>query len=90
MLVLTRKSDESIIISNNIEVKVLKIQGHQVHLGITAPRSISVYRNELYNQVKIENKKAVQTTIKMDNLGNLENSLSSFKKLIGDKDKKSQ
>ena len=90
MLVLTRKSDESIIISNNIEVKVLKIQGNQVHLGITAPRSISVYRNELYNQVKSENKKAVQTTIKMDNLGNLENSLSSFKKLIGDKDKKSQ
>ena len=68
MLVLTRKSDESIIISNNIEVKVLKIQGNQVHLGITAPRSISVYRNELYNQVKNENKKAVQTTMKMEHL----------------------
>ena len=38
MLILTRKTDESIIIGNNIQIKVLKIQGNQVHIGIDAPK----------------------------------------------------
>ncbi len=87
MLVLTRKSDESIIIGNEIEIKVLKVQGNQVHLGITAPRSISVYRHEIYAQVKNENQTAVQKTINFDEMGSLESSLGSFKKLIDDKSK---
>ena len=47
MLVLTRRCDESILIANDIEVKVLKIQGNQVHLGINAPRSVTVHREEV-------------------------------------------
>ncbi len=82
MLILTRRSDESIIIGNDIEVKILRIQGNQVHVGITAPRSISVYRHELYEQVISENKKAVQANLAVDNLANLERSLGSFQKLI--------
>ncbi len=59
MLVLTRRCDESIVIANDIEVKVLKIQGNQVHLGINAPRSVTVYRDEVYKRVMNENKVAV-------------------------------
>ena len=51
MLILTRKSDESIIIGNNIKIKVLKVQGNQVHIGIDAPRELSVYREEIYEQI---------------------------------------
>ena len=60
MLVLTRRCDESIVIANDIEVKILKIQGNQVHLGINAPRSITVYREEVYKRVMNENKVAVR------------------------------
>lgn len=74
MLILTRKSDESIVIGNDIEVKVLRVQGGQVHIGIDAPREISVYRQEIFDQIKKENLKAVQKASKRsfeDNLSNL-------------------
>ena len=54
MLVLTRRCNETIVIANDIEVKVLKIQGNQVHLGIDAPRSVTVYREEVYRRVVSE------------------------------------
>ncbi len=60
MLILTRKSEESIMIGNDIIVKVLSVKGSQVHLGITAPREIPVYRHEIYEQVLKENRKAAQ------------------------------
>lgn len=59
MLALTRKKGDSIIISDNIEVVILGIQGEQVKLGIIAPREISVHRKEIYEQIKFENKEAV-------------------------------
>ena len=83
MLILTRKSDESIVIGNNIQIKVLKIQGNQVHIGIEAPKDISVYREEIYEQIRKENAKAVQPAsearIKLleDNLNSLKSLLSS-------------
>jgi carbon storage regulator len=59
MLILTRKPDESVMIGKDIEVKVLKVTGSQVHLGIIAPRSVQVYRHEIFAQVMAENQKAV-------------------------------
>lgn len=47
MLVVTRKTDESIIISDNIEVTVLEISKDRVKLGISAPRDVEIIRNEL-------------------------------------------
>ncbi|OGV48775.1 MAG: carbon storage regulator [Lentisphaerae bacterium GWF2_52_8] len=82
MLILTRKSDESIIIGNDIQVKVLKIQGNQVHIGIEAPRQVSVYRQEIYEQIRKENVNAVQSS---DKIKNLEESLSNLKKLFPNK-----
>lgn len=59
MLILTRKSNESIIIGNNIEVKVLEIRGDQVSLGFSAPRNISIHRKEVFEAIQQENLQAV-------------------------------
>jgi carbon storage regulator len=47
MLVLSRKTDESIVIDGRIEVTVVQIEGGRVRLGITAPREVSIRRSEL-------------------------------------------
>ena len=54
MLVLTRRAGESIIIDDEIELKVLKIRGSQVHLGIEAPRRASVHRKEVWLRIQSE------------------------------------
>ena len=51
MLVLTRKSNQSIMIGDEIEVSVLAIMGEKVRIGIEAPRSIPVFRKEVYLQI---------------------------------------
>ena len=61
MLVLGRKLNQSIMIGNEIEVAVIDIKGDQVKLGIRAPKSISVYRKELYIEIQEENKKILLT-----------------------------
>ena len=58
MLVLTRKINESVIIGNNIEVKVLNVRSDQVSLGFSAPREISVYRKEVHEAIQRENVQA--------------------------------
>lgn len=58
MLALTRKKNEAIIIDGNIEVKVLEIVGDKVKLGISAPKEIDIYREEVYLQVLESNKSA--------------------------------
>lgn len=88
MLILTRKSDESIIIGNNIKIKVLKVQGSQVHIGIDAPRELSVYREEIYEQIRKENVNAVQHTVDENKIKQLEDSLSNFKNLFSNIKKK--
>ncbi|OGV48337.1 MAG: carbon storage regulator [Lentisphaerae bacterium GWF2_44_16] len=88
MLILTRKSDESIIIGNNIKIKVLKVQGSQVHIGIDAPRELSVYREEIYEQIRKENVNAVQRTVDENKIKQLEDSLSNFKNLFNSVKKK--
>lgn len=54
MLVLTRRNGESIIIEGKIEIKVLKIKGSQVHLGIDAPREVTVHRKEVWLKIRQE------------------------------------
>lgn len=59
MLALARKVNESIIINDNVEVAILEIKGDQVKIGITAPKSVPIYRKELYVQIQEANKEAV-------------------------------
>lgn len=70
MLALSRKSNESIIIGNNIEITILEVKGEQVKIGIKAPKSIPVYREEVYQQIKESNKEAASDAVQA-NLKNL-------------------
>ena len=54
MLVLTRRAGESIIIDDEIELKVLKIRGSQVHIGIEAPKRAAVHRKEVWLRIQAE------------------------------------
>ncbi len=54
MLVLTRKSNQSIMIGDDIEVTVLAIMGEKVRVGIQAPRDIPVFRKEVYLEIQQE------------------------------------
>ena len=54
MLVLTRKSNQSIMIGDDIEVSVLSIMGEKVRIGIQAPRDVPVFRNEVYLEIQQE------------------------------------
>jgi carbon storage regulator len=54
MLVLTRKSNQSIMIGDEIEVSVLSIMGEKVRIGIQAPRTIPVFRKEVYLEIQQE------------------------------------
>ena len=63
MLALSRKKDEAIIINDDVEVTVIEIKGDQVKLGITAPKSVPIYRKEVYVQIKDANKEATQQAI---------------------------
>jgi len=59
MLVLSRKSNESIIIGGEITVTVLEIRGDQVRIGIDAPRSVTVHREEIHAELARANRGAV-------------------------------
>ena len=61
MLALARKVNESIVINDNIEITVLEVKGDQIKLGIDAPKSVPVYRKELYVQIQEANQAAVNT-----------------------------
>ena len=61
MLALTRKKGESLIINNDIEITILDIKGDQVKVGISAPKSVPVYRKEVYLQIQESNKAASES-----------------------------
>jgi carbon storage regulator len=70
MLVLTRKENESIMIGNEIEVKVLDVKDNQVKIGIVAPREVAVHRREVYLAIQAENAQAA-TAPNVDGLSKL-------------------
>lgn len=54
MLVLTRKSNQSIMIADDVEISVLSIVGDKVRIGIDAPKNIPIFRKEVYLQIQRE------------------------------------
>jgi carbon storage regulator len=61
MLVLSRHRDESIMIGDDVVVTIVDIRGDKVRLGIEAPQSIPVHRQEVYEAIQRENRNATQT-----------------------------
>ena len=60
MLVLTRKSGETIRIGDEITISIVEIRGNQVKLGISAPRNVTVHREEVYELIQEQNRQAAQ------------------------------
>ena len=63
MLALSRKKDEAIVINNNIEITVLEVKGDHVKLGISAPKSVPIYRKEVYLQIQESNREAADVSV---------------------------
>ncbi|TKI53500.1 carbon storage regulator CsrA [Lysinibacillus mangiferihumi] len=62
MLVLSRKKDQSIMIGDQIEIKILAVEGEQVKIGIVAPKSVIVHRAEVFGAIQAQNKEALVVT----------------------------
>jgi carbon storage regulator len=61
MLALSRKQGESIMIGSDIEVTILETKGDQVKIGISAPKSVPVYRKEIYAQIQEANRETAES-----------------------------
>jgi carbon storage regulator len=59
MLVLTRKTGQKLIIANDIEIVVLETKGESVKLGINAPKTVPIYREEVYEEIKKANEQSL-------------------------------
>lgn len=55
MLILTRRISETLMIGNDVNITVLDVKGRQVRLGITAPKEIAIYREELFQRMQEQN-----------------------------------
>ncbi len=64
MLILTRKAGESLHLGDDIIITVFSVQGRQVKLGIDVPGDMTVYRDEVYQRIKDENRQALETSDK--------------------------
>jgi carbon storage regulator len=78
MLVLTRKAGEGIIIGDDITIKVIEMKGGGVRIGIDAPKTHKIYRQEVYDRIIEENKQAANWD--MEALDSLSINLSTEKK----------
>lgn len=68
MLILTRKKQEAIRIGDDIEVSILAIEGDQVKIGITAPKSVEIHRKEIYDAIQIQNSEAASLPVDISTL----------------------
>lgn len=78
MLILSRKVDEKIKIGEDITITIIDLHGDQVKIGVEAPKSIKVFRQEVYDAIKLENKAAVAEK----QGGSNEDAISALSKLL--------
>ena len=84
MLILTRKTNQKLIINDNIEIVILESYKNSVKIGVNAPSNVQIYREEIYNEIKKSNKQAIVGDI--DAISNLKpkqvnNSFDLMKKI---------
>lgn len=60
MLILTRKPGESLYIGDDVKITIVEIKGHQIRVGIDAPKELRIYREEIYNLIREENRQAAE------------------------------
>lgn len=72
MLVLARRSGESILIGSDIEVTVVEIQGDKIRIGINAPKKVPILRKELLDAARSANAEAASPNINLDSLNDLQ------------------
>lgn len=75
MLVLTRKSNQSIMIGDEIEVSVLSVMGEKVRIGIQAPQSVPVFRKEIYLEIHREAGASTPADAQAEHAGEVHESL---------------
>ncbi len=80
MLVLARRLNQSFMIGDQIEIVIVDIRGDQVKLGIKAPREVSVYRKEVYEEIQKENVIATKQSMNQQTLKELGNLFKKDKK----------
>ena len=61
MLILSRKTNQKIRVGDSIEITVIEVRGDQVKIGVEAPRSVKIFREEIYDEIQQENKAALVT-----------------------------
>ncbi|KPU44664.1 hypothetical protein OXPF_17500 [Oxobacter pfennigii] len=61
MLVVTRKQNQSLIINGNIEIIIIEARDGSVKIGVEAPRDVKIYRKEIFEEIRDENKSALNT-----------------------------
>jgi carbon storage regulator len=62
MLILSRKTNEKIMIGDDISVSIIEIRGDQVRIGVDAPKTVKVFRQEVFDAIKAENKAAADSS----------------------------
>ncbi|MDR1444678.1 MAG: carbon storage regulator CsrA [Treponema sp.] len=68
MLILSRKTNEKIMIGDDISVSIIEVRGDQVRLGVEAPRSVKVFRQEVFDAIRTENKAAAESRPKLPDI----------------------
>ncbi len=68
MLILSRKLNEKIVIGDGVVVSIIEIRGDQVKLGIDAPKSVKVFRQEVYDAIQEENRLAARSAMTLPSL----------------------
>jgi carbon storage regulator len=69
MLILSRKVDEKIMIGDDISITIIEVRGDQVRLGVDAPKNVKVFRKEVFDAIRAENKAAAESKPVFPELG---------------------
>jgi len=65
MLIITRRPGEKVMLGDDVVIEVIEVSGSSVRIGIDAPKSVPVYREELWKAVKAENEAAAKADAKL-------------------------